>query len=131
MDVQKITLASYIAGGAGAALLLLSFVFPYIFTDRGAWSDADGQDFAAAASDLHRLTHSHGEHGHSHADNQPNSDAAALAAARERFESEKQRLNSAVSGRHFSRSLVKWTGVLLIIVAAAGVGYLRMREFNS
>lgn len=132
MDLQKITLATYIAGGVGVALLLFSFLFPYIFTDQGAWSPSDGQAYAAAAAELYRLTHEHGGHNHSHdGASTAHAEPAELAAARERFETEKQRLEGAVGGRHFSRSLFKWTGVLFILAAGGGAIFLRLRDLNG
>lgn len=133
MDLQKITFATYIAGGVGIALLLFSYLYPYIFTDQGAWSQSDGQAYAAAAAELYRLTHTHGGHNHSHdgAHGTHAAEPAELAAARVRFEAEKQRLDGAVGGRRFGRGLVKWTGVLFILAAAGGAILLRLRDLNS
>jgi hypothetical protein len=124
MQQQHLTTAAYAACGAGLLLIAISLIFPWFLPDRGAWSPANADEYSKAAAELYRLTH---EHGHSHAAGGASSGVSEeqLQAARQRFAEQKQKLSSAVGGRHTMRSVFKWGGILLTAAGLAVAGALK------
>ncbi len=123
MDTQRLTVASYVASGVGIALMLLNFLFPFLFPDRGAWSDVQAREYAAAAAELHRATH---EVGHAHDAGADAADGQAeLAAAQQQWDAQEKSLNGAMAGRHVVRSIIKWTGIILAVLGIAAGVFLR------
>jgi hypothetical protein len=131
MQAQYLPLAAYIATGVGLFLIAVSLIFPWVFPDVGAWSQANADEFSQAAREYYRLGHEYAAgHGHSHTASgaDPAVTEEQLKAARDRFESLKERKNSAVSGRHTTQSLVKWAGILL---AGAGISAAVAMRFGG
>lgn len=130
MNAENITIAGYAASGAGIAMVALSFVFPYVFTDVGAWSNANAAEFQAANAELYRLRHVYSGHNHDHADGEAHAASvpAELAAAQERFDAAQRNLKSSVGGRHTMRSALFWLGVLLTLAGVGAAVWLRIMD---
>lgn len=128
MTAPQLTLASYCATGVGIALMLLHLLFPYLFPARAVWSEEDARQYAAAAADVHRLAHQLGGHDHDDDRAQTSTEPGALAAARQKWQTQQARLTTVLTGRRSLQVTLKWAGVLLAILGIGAAAWLRWAD---
>ena len=90
----------------GIVLVALSVAWPRLFTSRAVWTDDDAGQHAAAAADFHRQTVA------------GPSASGALAAARQKFDESKARLDAARNRGQTTANVLFWIGLVTALTGA-------------
>ena len=123
----------YVLSVAGFLLILLAWIWPDVGPTSLVWTEEKAQEHARSAAELHHLAHEHIHASASHRtaarDDHPKhgpADPEALEAARNRYATSKQQLDSAMALHAAGIGLLRWSGVLAIM--AGGVSWLLLRR---
>ena len=101
------------AFAAGIFLMVLSVVWPRLFSGQAVWTDDDARSHAAAAIDLHRASEDGG------------AAPEILATAERRADESQARLDAAENRGRTVAWLLRWSGIAASLAGAIGFFVLR------
>ena len=92
----------------------------YLDRDDFWWSDEQAEEYEDAGSELHRLTYTH-QPSHRGNGSGHTADGDPLAQAKVRFARAQDDLDNALSRRRKPALILKWSGILLIVIGVVGL----------
>lgn len=119
MPEQNAAKYASLALGVGLALLVVSFIWPWVVRPEQVWTEERALEYQAASASLHELAHSHHHHdadsGVQYKADEPPPDTPEMAAARQRFDQARELLESARTRGRSSSYVLRGLGVLIAL----------------